>query len=107
MRIRIHHQTTYSYDRPAQSMVQLLRLTPRDHEGQYVRRWRIDLDDSQEFRKKSLDRHEFPARLEQVADWVAVTSLPCVRCVSLLAAQVLCFLESLVHHGLWEMAVSV
>ena len=45
MRIRIHHQTTYSYDRPAQSMVQLLRLTPRDHEGQYVRRWRIDLDE--------------------------------------------------------------
>jgi transglutaminase-like putative cysteine protease len=45
MRIRIHHETTYSYDRPAQSMVQLLRLTPRDHEGQYVRRWRIDLDD--------------------------------------------------------------
>ena len=45
MRIRIHHETTYSYDRPAQSMVQLLRLTPRDHEGQYVRRWRIDVDD--------------------------------------------------------------
>jgi transglutaminase-like putative cysteine protease len=45
MRIRIHHQTTYSYDRPAQSMVQLLRLTPRDHEGQYVRRWRIDVDE--------------------------------------------------------------
>ena len=45
MRIRVHHQTTYAYDRPAQSMVQLLRLTPRDHEGQYVRRWRIDLDE--------------------------------------------------------------
>src|SRR5581483_2706130 len=44
MRIRIHHETTYSYDRPAQSLVQVLRLTPRDHDGQYVRRWRIDLD---------------------------------------------------------------
>jgi transglutaminase-like putative cysteine protease len=45
MRIRIHHETTYTYDRPAQSMVQLLRLTPRDHEGQYIRRWRIDVAD--------------------------------------------------------------
>jgi transglutaminase-like putative cysteine protease len=52
MRIRIHHQTTYSYDRPAQSMVQLLRLTPRDHEGQYVRRWRIDLDEGGVLRQR-------------------------------------------------------
>ena len=44
MRIRIHHETAYSYDRPAQSVLQILRLTPRDHDGQYVRRWRIDLD---------------------------------------------------------------
>jgi len=44
MRIRIHHETAYTYDRPAQSVIQILRLTPRDHEGQYVRRWRIDLD---------------------------------------------------------------
>jgi transglutaminase-like putative cysteine protease len=44
MRIRIHHETAYTYDRPAQSVIQILRLTPRDHDGQYVRRWRIDLD---------------------------------------------------------------
>jgi transglutaminase-like putative cysteine protease len=44
MRIRIHHETKYSYDRPAQSVIQILRLTPRDHDGQYVRHWRIDLD---------------------------------------------------------------
>ncbi|HVO03441.1 MAG TPA: transglutaminase family protein [Candidatus Cybelea sp.] len=44
MRISIHHQTSYNYDRPAQSVIQILRLTPRDHDGQYVRRWRIDLD---------------------------------------------------------------
>jgi transglutaminase-like putative cysteine protease len=44
MRIRIHHETAYSYERPAQSVLQILRLTPRDHDGQYVRRWRIDLD---------------------------------------------------------------
>ncbi len=44
MRIRVHHETAYTYERPAQSVIQILRLTPRDHEGQYVRRWRIDLD---------------------------------------------------------------
>jgi len=44
MRIRIHHETAYTYERPAQSVIQILRLTPRDHDGQYVRRWRIDLD---------------------------------------------------------------
>jgi len=52
MRIRIHHETTYTYERPAQSMVQLLRLTPRDHEGQYVRRWRIDLDEGGVLRQR-------------------------------------------------------
>ena len=44
MRIRIHHETAYTYEHPAQSVLQILRLTPRDHDGQYVRRWRIDLD---------------------------------------------------------------
>ncbi|HVM85070.1 MAG TPA: transglutaminase family protein [Candidatus Binatia bacterium] len=44
MRIRIHHETAYTYQQPAQSVLQILRLTPRDHDGQYVRRWRIDLD---------------------------------------------------------------
>lgn len=44
MRIRIHHRTTYTYDRPAASIIQVLRLTPRNHEGQRVRSWRIDLD---------------------------------------------------------------
>ena len=44
MRIRIHHETTYSYQRPAQSVIQALRLTPRDHDGQYVWKWRVDVD---------------------------------------------------------------
>jgi transglutaminase-like putative cysteine protease len=44
MRIQIHHQTNYTYDRPAQSVIQVLRLTPKDHDGQYIRRWRIDVD---------------------------------------------------------------
>jgi transglutaminase-like putative cysteine protease len=44
MLIRVRHKTTYSYERPAQSVIQLLRLTPRNHEGQTVRKWRIELE---------------------------------------------------------------
>jgi transglutaminase-like putative cysteine protease len=43
MRIRISHATTYHYDTPPNGVTQLLRLTPRNHDGQYVVAWRIDL----------------------------------------------------------------
>ena len=43
MRIRISHATTYAYDAPPKTVTQVLRLTPRNHEGQYVCTWRIDL----------------------------------------------------------------
>jgi transglutaminase-like putative cysteine protease len=43
MRLRISHLTTYRYETPAASVIQILRLTPRNHEGQYVARWRIDV----------------------------------------------------------------
>jgi transglutaminase-like putative cysteine protease len=42
MRIRVVHETIYTYEQPARGLVQVLRLTPRDHDGQYVRTWRID-----------------------------------------------------------------
>jgi transglutaminase-like putative cysteine protease len=45
MRIRISHATTYHYDTPPTGVTQLLRLTPRNHDGQYVVDWRIDLSD--------------------------------------------------------------
>jgi transglutaminase-like putative cysteine protease len=45
MRIRISHETTYHYDTPATLATQTLRLTPRNHDGQYVADWRIDLSD--------------------------------------------------------------
>lgn len=45
MRIRINHETIYRYDTPAKSAIELLRLTPRNHEGQYVVRWRIDVSE--------------------------------------------------------------
>ena len=53
MRIRVAHQTTYSYAVPATSVIQTLRLTPRNFEGQHVSHWRIDVD--QDCR---LDAHE-------------------------------------------------
>ena len=43
MRIRISHATTYHYDTPPTGVIQMLRLTPRNHDGQYVVDWRIDL----------------------------------------------------------------
>ena len=43
MRIRISHATTYVYDTPPAGVTQLLRKTPRNHDGQYVLDWRIDL----------------------------------------------------------------
>jgi transglutaminase-like putative cysteine protease len=44
MRIKISHHTTYSYTTPIKSLIQVLRLTPRDHEGQHVLKWRINID---------------------------------------------------------------
>src|SRR5262245_748428 len=44
MRIAISHRTHYAYASPAKSVIQLLRLTPRNYDGQTVKRWRIDLN---------------------------------------------------------------
>jgi transglutaminase-like putative cysteine protease len=45
MRICISHATTYHYDTPPNGVTQLLRLTPRNHDGQYVIAWRIELSE--------------------------------------------------------------
>ncbi|MCP4384132.1 MAG: transglutaminase family protein [Hyphomicrobiales bacterium] len=44
MRLRIRHQTSYRYAVPANRAIQILRLTPRGHDGQFVVNWRIDVD---------------------------------------------------------------
>lgn len=44
MRLRILHETAYRYASPAGRAIQILRLTPRGHEGQFVINWRIDID---------------------------------------------------------------
>jgi transglutaminase-like putative cysteine protease len=43
MRIGVMHEACFSYDRPANGVIQMLRLTPRHHAGQYVVDWRIEL----------------------------------------------------------------
>ena len=43
MRLCISHLTRYHYDAPTTSISQLLRLTPRNNESQYVAHWRIDV----------------------------------------------------------------
>ncbi len=53
MRIHISHATTYRYETPPSAVTQILRLTPRNHDGQYVCDWRIDLS-----RDCELHQHE-------------------------------------------------
>ena len=53
MRIAYLARDHYRYEHPPSGVIQTLRLTPRDHDGQYVVRWRIDV--SQDCR---LDQHE-------------------------------------------------
>jgi transglutaminase-like putative cysteine protease len=43
MHLRIAHSSVYRYDPPTTGVIQVLRLTPRNYEGQYVERWRIDV----------------------------------------------------------------
>jgi transglutaminase-like putative cysteine protease len=43
MRLRIAHTTIRRYDPPAAGVIQVLRVTPRNHEGQSVIRWRIEV----------------------------------------------------------------
>jgi transglutaminase-like putative cysteine protease len=44
MRIRVDYRTRYGYGAPAKSIIQILRLTPRPHEGQRVARWQVEID---------------------------------------------------------------
>jgi len=43
MRLHVAHSIVRRYDPPAASAIQVLRVTPRNHEGQYVINWRIDV----------------------------------------------------------------
>jgi transglutaminase-like putative cysteine protease len=41
MRLRISHSTTYRYEPAATGVIQILRMTPGSHDGQYVAAWQI------------------------------------------------------------------
>ena len=43
MLIHVLHSNNYRYDPPAKSVIQILHLTPRNHDGQFVNEWRIEL----------------------------------------------------------------
>jgi transglutaminase-like putative cysteine protease len=43
MRLRIAHSTRYRYGPPATGVIQILRMTPSSHDGQYVAEWQIDV----------------------------------------------------------------
>jgi transglutaminase-like putative cysteine protease len=53
MRLRIAHTTTYRYEPPATGVIQILRMTPGSHDGQYVADWQIDISTD-----SRLDVHE-------------------------------------------------
>jgi transglutaminase-like putative cysteine protease len=53
MRIQVFHETVYRYGQPARGVIQTLRLTPRNHESQYVLDWRIDVSENCQ-----VDQHE-------------------------------------------------
>ena len=44
MRLKLKHETRYTYETPARGAIQILRLTPRNFSGQFVRRWRVEID---------------------------------------------------------------
>lgn len=46
MRIQVSHQTVYRYGQSVNGVIQLLRLTPRNHSGQYVVNWRVDVSEN-------------------------------------------------------------
>ena len=53
MRLRISHSTTYRYEPAATGVIQILRMSPGSHDGQYVAEWQIDVSTD-----SRLDVHE-------------------------------------------------
>jgi transglutaminase-like putative cysteine protease len=44
VRIRIRHETAYTYATPATRAIEVLRLSPRGYDGQFILDWRLDVD---------------------------------------------------------------
>lgn len=43
MRLKISHRTTFHYMPPATGVVQVLRVTPGNHDSQYIADWQLDV----------------------------------------------------------------
>jgi transglutaminase-like putative cysteine protease len=43
MRLKISHSTTYTYEPPPTGVIQVLRMTPGNHDGQYIADWHVDV----------------------------------------------------------------
>jgi transglutaminase-like putative cysteine protease len=51
MHLAVHYTTSYSYERPAHRLVQMLRVAPLSFAGQTVLDWRIDVDSDARLRE--------------------------------------------------------
>src|SRR4029078_1319906 len=77
MRIRITHETVYHHSDTAKSAIQLLRLTPRGHDGQTVLSWNIDMDGNARVMRgedgygNSIDSLSVPGPVSQISLQVA------------------------------------
>lgn len=44
MRVRIRHEITQRFEPGSRNLSVTVRLTPRPHEGQFIQRWTLDLN---------------------------------------------------------------
>ncbi len=51
MRIRVGYETAYAYAAEVRTAVQVIRMTPRRHDGQRIGRWRVSVDADGRLRK--------------------------------------------------------
>lgn len=51
MIVRVSHTTTYDYELPQRGGLEVLRLTPREYDGQHVRSWRIEVEPAAKLRE--------------------------------------------------------
>ncbi|WP_342728246.1 transglutaminase family protein [Bradyrhizobium sp. B097] len=82
MRLRIAHTTTYRYEPAASGVIQILRMTPGSHDGQYVADWQIDVSTD-----SRLDTHEDAfGNVTHVLTHGAITDLT-IHCEGLVETQ--------------------
>jgi transglutaminase-like putative cysteine protease len=44
MQLAIRHELSFQYEPPAKTVAQILRVHPRDHHGQHILNWRVEVD---------------------------------------------------------------